>query len=607
MARRWTVGLVLAVCMGVVVAAATWSCKSSSAAGLAGSCSINSDCDSPLVCAFGRCHAACATSRDCPTGETCLVTGSGGVCQLPQEAACTTTASCGSPTLVCAMGPGIQGQECRSSCTITADCAGGQQCLPQTPTSSACVDTSTGIDAGTDGSTDGSSGGDGSGPSDTGSSSDGSVPKDGSSKDGGGQDTGVVTNMCPSAQTQFGNIAQGDMNGNFTSAVGVRTATELLLFSGYTGPSPSGFDAGSPDAGSVNLVYLQAFDATTAASKGPARVLFEAAPISTVGAPAGTPLMVLAASVAPTGEIAVLYNYGEFFEYSSNGSNTYGLLGAFLAGGADAGSSTLQVKQNLTLESAAIYGQPHAIWSVTSGAFVLSWEYVVVGVPIGKVKKFLPGGAGAGGDTDVVPSTGANNSFWNGDVENGTVGVSGQLFGVAYAAQSPIADAPSFTALGATGNIVGASFAVASTSGSPYWEALAGTSTSFIYFADDHAAAGSVDVYAIPTASMAAFGADGGPPTTTFSFPIRAIGGRAVNDDVGGTGGVGVALLYSDGLSFAYVNADGMTHLGPDQVVSHIYAAGDEFHVNNFGGSFGVSLYSVANHSAQIASSGCGP
>src|ERR1019366_4600636 len=118
---------------------------------------------------------------------------------------------------------------------------------------------------------------------------------------------GVVTNMCPSAETQFGNVALGDMNASFTSAVGVRTATELLLFSAYTGPSPSGFDAGSPDAGSVNLVYLQAFDAKTAASKGPARVLFEASPISTVGAPAGTPLMVLAASVAPTGEIAVLY------------------------------------------------------------------------------------------------------------------------------------------------------------------------------------------------------------------------------------------------------------------------------------------------------------
>jgi hypothetical protein len=432
---------------------------------------------------------------------------------------------------------------------------------------------------------------------------DGSGSQDGTTD--GARDTGPA-NTCPVAQTQFGNIAQGDSNPNFTSAVGVRTATELVVFSGYSGPSPSGFDAGT-DAGTVNLVYVQAFDPATAASKGPAKPLFEAAPLSTVGAPIGTPVTVLAASVAPTGEIVLLYNYGGFFEYGNNGSNTYGLIGAFLAGGADAGSSTLQVKQTVTLESAGLYGQPHVVWSVSAGAFVSSWEYSSANIPLGKVRKYLPGGAGAGGDTDVVPTTAPNNAYLSSDIDNGSVGVCGSLVGVTYAEQAPNADAPALTVLDATGNVVGASFAVTSNAGQPYWEAIGGTATSFLYFADDQAAAGSVDVYAIPTANMAAFGADGGPPSTKFSFPMRAKAGRAVNDDVGGLGGVGISLLYADGLSFAYVNADGMTHVGPDQVISHIYTPGDEVHVNNFGGSFGVSLYSSANHSTQIASSGCGP
>jgi hypothetical protein len=57
---------------------------------------------------------------------------------------------------------------------------------------------------------------------------------------------------------------------------------------------------------------------------------------------------------------------------------------------------------------------------------------------------------------------------------------------------------------------------------------------------------------------------------------------------------VGVALLYATGLSFAYVDANGATHVGPLSVIPHTYAAGDQIYITNFGGSFGLSLYSAA-------------
>jgi hypothetical protein len=62
---------------------------------LAQDCAINSDCQSPLICAFGRCHEQCAESRDCPTGQRCVRTGSGvNVCQLTDESSCASYTDC---------------------------------------------------------------------------------------------------------------------------------------------------------------------------------------------------------------------------------------------------------------------------------------------------------------------------------------------------------------------------------------------------------------------------------------------------------------------------------------------------------------------------------
>jgi hypothetical protein len=52
-------------------------------------CTVNSDCQEPLVCAFERCHAQCNASRDCPTGQLCVRTAAAGVCQLVGEASCS--------------------------------------------------------------------------------------------------------------------------------------------------------------------------------------------------------------------------------------------------------------------------------------------------------------------------------------------------------------------------------------------------------------------------------------------------------------------------------------------------------------------------------------
>jgi Rhodanese-related sulfurtransferase len=53
-----------------------------------GACVMNSDCSGSLVCTWGKCHAICHTSADCPTGQSCIIASDQStVCQLPTEAA----------------------------------------------------------------------------------------------------------------------------------------------------------------------------------------------------------------------------------------------------------------------------------------------------------------------------------------------------------------------------------------------------------------------------------------------------------------------------------------------------------------------------------------
>jgi len=173
----------------------------------------------------------------------------------------------------------------------------------------------------------------------------------------------------------------------------VRTATQLLIFSGYAG----GGDAG--DAGTDNLVYVQAFDPTTANSLGPAQPLF--------AAPAGAGFVLESASIAPTGEIALAFNYGGSADWASASASQTSLYGAFLGASADAGPAGVALQRApVEIESAQIEGQPHVIWSTATGAFVFSWVYVSSGWYVG-TKSFLPNGQAAGG-IDPVPSNQGN-------------------------------------------------------------------------------------------------------------------------------------------------------------------------------------------------------
>ncbi len=100
------------------------------AASLSEGCLINTDCESPLVCAFRRCHDACETSRDCPAGQRCLASDRPfHVCQLADEKDCSYNSEC--PTgLVCA----VDG-ECRDQCGGDRDCLPGSVCV-----SAACAE-----------------------------------------------------------------------------------------------------------------------------------------------------------------------------------------------------------------------------------------------------------------------------------------------------------------------------------------------------------------------------------------------------------------------------------------------------------------------------------
>lgn len=107
--------------------------------GLSQACLLNSDCSSPLLCVFQRCHTACVESRDCPMGQRCVASGLTHVCQLPEESTCS-----GSPCQagqVC--GPD---EQCRVKCTTSAECTPGDSCL-SSGTASACFAPPNAIDA----------------------------------------------------------------------------------------------------------------------------------------------------------------------------------------------------------------------------------------------------------------------------------------------------------------------------------------------------------------------------------------------------------------------------------------------------------------------------
>ncbi len=86
-------------------------------------CTINSDCDRPLICAFERCHPQCDEDRDCEIlGTKCVKSESGpGVCLYPGEGECGQSGDCPGE-LVCSEG------KCSGGCEVKSDCVEQQTC-----------------------------------------------------------------------------------------------------------------------------------------------------------------------------------------------------------------------------------------------------------------------------------------------------------------------------------------------------------------------------------------------------------------------------------------------------------------------------------------------
>jgi len=369
--------------------------------------------------------------------------------------------------------------------------------------------------------------------------------------------------------------------------------------SGYVGPNPDGgapSDAG--DAGTVNLVYGQAFDPTTANSLGPAQPLFTA--------PAGAGFVLESASIAPTGQIALAFNYGGGPDWATVNSTQTSLYAAFLGNSADAGPAGVALQRApVEIESAQIEGQPHVVWSPATGSFVFSWVYVSGPWFVG-TKNFLPNGQAAGG-TDPVPTNQGNAGVGFGSAnDQGSAAAGPNFLGVAFQTSSNGVGGqnywPSLTVLDLHGNQVGGSLLI-STSGYN-WVTVAATQEGFVYVYDN-GGSGVGEAFVPTSADAGVVVSDAGFSGFNFTGSMQAKNAHAISDDTGGPGGVGVAVLYPNGLSFVYVNADGVTHVGPTSVIPHTYAAYDRINISNFGGSFGLSLYSAATQSTQMAASGC--
>jgi hypothetical protein len=606
-----------------------------------GTCKVNSDCNDPLSCAFGSCHQQCKDIRDCPHGDRCVTVNGVGVCQLPAEASCSGTGGKCDPSLLCA-GDNI----CRTPCTPTSGCIASQTCV-----STFCVDPNesavlygdagvktdapalaadgpavtgadgpavTGADGpvvAIDGPTLGKDGpavtgadgpvvaidgptlgkdGPASANGDVGGGADVPVTGGGGSGGGGGGTGGVggggaggsgTVTVCP--QTQFGLVAEGDSNPNFYGGVGLRTATQLLNFTAYTGPDPNGpTDAGTS---TVGLVYVQAFDPVSAQKQGPAQPLFTPQYVTNLGASAGP--FSLVAAIAPTGQVAIIY------------WNGYGIGAAFLgpaAGDAGASPGNLQVTRQVQLEVSGIGSLPHVIWSVAFNAFVFSYQLGDVNQPI-HVRKFFSDGRPVGGDTDGVPTDISDN---RGGSNTGFAVVTNQnpYLGVFYGQYGGYATF--LTVLDTQGNQVGTAFPLGARGAA--WLTGAATSTGYVAFYDQGGIQASfISPDAKGNVSAAQYTDAGVLDGFHFNGTEAANRAIALNDDVGGAGGVGLAIAYNGKVSFAYVNPD-HSHVNPATVVAHTWASGyDYLNISNSAGSFAVSLWSNAEHMVHVAATTC--
>ena len=565
-------------------------------------CTLNSDCAAGLTCTFGACHTACVANGDCPTGQLCVkssVTGDAGandagttnahainVCQLPTEKPCVYNSNCNSP-LVCA-----RDEQCRNQCQLDVDCISPQVCT----SSKVCALTSqlepgtndvrlvtTGQDGG-GADTKGAGGAAGSGTG-GGATAGAGGAAGGAGKGGTGGGAGKA-GACAGPPIEFPNVSQGDSNPYFTSAVAVRNADTLFIFSAYAGPAS--VDGGA-DGGAVagDAIFVQMFDPVTGSKRGPSKFLFSV--------PTGAGFGVNDVSVASTGEIALIYTV-------ASQANSYAdqLYGTFLnATPGDGGTATLSVVKTVQLESVNL-GDPHVIWQPEGQLFVVSWKYQGSNGWYVRVRKFHPNGTASGSAVNAVPTIGA--LYQPNQEDDSSASVSGSYLGVAYQSTN---DWPYFTILDSDGLQVGP-YITLQTSGIDNWAAAGGTTLGFVTM---YTGGGRVSGAFVPVTGMSSVLADAGapdaglPPLKTFSFTSTATTGKLINDDAGGAGGVGAVLLETAGAAFAYVTADGSKLYAQGTVISK--SGGVQADISNFQGSFVVSLYNGTAHAAQATVSTC--
>jgi hypothetical protein len=393
--------------------------------------------------------------------------------------------------------------------------------------------------------------------------------------------------------TKFGRTATGTSNAGYTSGIGVRTTNEFLVFSGYVGP-PSTDGGPSVDAGVasyIERVDVQHFDLATGASKGPSLPLFNSA---ANGTGTNASLVVNGVAVAPSGQIAVIYDAASA---STAGSAVYL---TFL-------DSSLVVGQTTQLEAVGFDSfsrQSHVQW--LDGAFVASW--LPNNGPM-KIAQYATDGSPAG-NTIIVPTNDPSGFVFNSPEADGDLAFSGGVFAVTY--QAVPQAFPAMTLLNPSGTEVG------SPAGIPYGGqhspiSVASTSQGFVVlYNGTDSGDGGTNVASV----LGTFFSTSGIAGSTFSFP----GGFAYSYNGGGTinvyavrgtsdgKGAGFAILYPDGSqNFLYVAGDGSKPGNPQPIISQQNAPGlsDEGHIMNFGGSFAMSLYSRAEHLTRVAATSC--
>ena len=553
-------------------------------------CLMNSECENPLACTFGKCHAACGDARDCGKGELCVKSTAGNVCQQVAEATCAYKSQCPKP-LTCAID-----RRCRTECLKTEDCptrtqkciAGGICAEPDEldPTGMTLKNAgATPVPEIPDGGLPDTMGAGGAGGSAGGGGSvDANMMATGGVGGGGPPTGGTGGNLCTSPQTTFGNVAKGDANPGFTSGVGVRAGNRLVMLNGYA--SSPGSEAGAV----TSAVWVQAFDLATGKSAGPAAQLFEM--------PDAPLLQVRAAAVAPGGEIVVLHSNATAGDMAHQTELHATFLMGATPGAANAG---LAVSRTFKVESVQ-FATPRVIWSTASSSFVTSWQYLVSGNWYMRVRKFLPDGRGAGADTNIVPAPILDNRW-----DQSNVGVSGRFLGVTSVDVTTYY--PHLAILDVEGNAVGPSITLNMTGlgNGALWTTVGGTSAGFVTIS--HQAGTAYQVF-VPINSMGGVGApdagagDGGaaPSFPSVMFPSTASTAHMVSDDLGGTGAV---MLEENGASFLYVKADGTTRLATGTVISS--NEGTMANISHFHGSFAVSLYEGKAHVTRVIASGCGP